>query len=276
MNTRAFAIPAVVWVIAALGGAAMVAVPNFRPANWFSKDKVAEANAALQSAQADVAKAKSEAIAAQVALQALRDTELAKKDAQLGYAQQMAVGASESLKQATPEPAVKLAISLLDRTNTGLAAAIGALPPDKQQEIVRLVAQSLSGMADQLAAANATLAQKDRELAVITTERTEAKAQIPKLETALKAKEEALAEKTAVVATKTDQLVAQAEKIAAKEREAGSLASQVNNLGRLLIVICLIYVVAHWLLPSLAQEFPAFKLLGTLNRTVKSVTSAHS
>jgi len=272
-KTRAAIDPITLGVLA---GAAALGIfwPNLRPWNW-AMFQPKPPTTELVKAQADLAKARADAAAAQAALEATRAAELAKKDEQLRYAQQMSAGATEALAKAPPEPAVKLALQLLDRTNHGLAAAIGDLPADKQAEIVRIVAQSLSGLSDQLAAAQSALAEKDRALAIATTERATLQAQVPALETQLHTKETLLAEKTNDVAVKTQAVVTYAEKIAAKEREAGSLAAQVNNLGRLLLIAGVAYLFVHFVLPSLAQEFPGSRAITVVNKAVKSIASAH-
>lgn len=248
--------------------------PNLRPWNW-PMFQPKPPTAALASAQADLEKARAEAAAAQAALAAAQQAELERKDAQLRYAQQMAAGATESLTRATPEPAVQLALSLLDRTNHGLAAAIGDLPSAQQAEILRVVAESLSGLSADLAKANATLAARDRELAIATTERADLRAQLPALQNKLAEKETIAATATATVAKKTQEVVAYAEQVAAKEREAGSLTAQVNSLGRILLIVALGYLFVHFVLPSLAQEFPGSRVLSYVNKAAKSIASAH-
>ena len=268
------AIPVIVWAVLAGVAALGVAVPNFRPWNW-GGDKVAAANKELITAQADLEKAKAEAKKAQDALAATEAAELAKKDAQTRYAQEMTAGASKALESAPASAPVALAKSLLARANPALAAAIGMLPQEQQDEIYKIVDQTLSGSQKDLAEANAKLAQLDKQLAVTTSERDALKQQLPVLQAKVDSTEAVIVAKTSEVAQKTQGLVTAAEKIAAKNKEAGSLTAQVNNLGRLLLVIGIIYLFAHLILPSLAQEFPGFGLLGTLNKTVKSITSAH-
>lgn len=275
-TTKAFVIPAAVWLGSALVAGFMVLVPNARPWNLFHKDQVATASADLAKAQAETEKAKLEAKMATDALNSAQAALLAKKDSQIGYAQQMASGASESLKKATPEPAVTLAVALLDRTNTGLAAAIGQLPADKQAEIVKIVSDSLSGVQERLNDANARLVAKDKELSVATTERDAIKAQIPQLQAKLTEKDALVVSSTQIAAQKTELLVSAAEKAEAKVKESGSLLAQVNSLGRWLIIIGIAWLVKDLVLPSLAQEFPGAKAVVWLNKTVKSITSAHA
>lgn len=60
-----------------------------------------------------------------------------------------------------------------------------------------------------------------------------------------------------------------------KEARANSLDAWAGNLVRSLIWVGVAYLVIHWVLPSLAQEFPGVRLLQVANKAVKSVTSAH-
>lgn len=275
MRSNRGAIPVVVWAVLAVLGVGAVAVPNLNPVTWFKKDKIAEADKNLQQAQAELKKAQDDARTAQGALLASQKAERDKQINQIAYAQQMAAGASNALQNATQEPPVKLALSLLDRTNNGLAAAIGALPADKQAEIIKIVSDSLSGVQAKLDDAKAKLAEKDKELAVTTNERDGLKARIPTLEADLKAKDGSVATLTLTVAQKAQALTAVAEKVQAEVKENGSLGAQVDNLGRLLLVLGLIYVLAHYILPALSAEFPQVRLLQGINRTVTSFVSAH-
>ena len=250
-------------------------VPNWRVTNLFKRDQVAATSKALAQANADLAKAQADAKTAQDALETARKAELAKKDAQIRYAQQMAAGASESLTKASPEPPVKLALALLDRTNHGLAVAIGDLPADKQAEIIKIVSDSLSGVQARLDAANAALAVKDKELTVATVERDALKVQIPKLETQLATKDADVKQATAIAAQKQTALVSAAQKVQAEIKENGSLGALTDKLEWLLVFCGILYVVVHFALPSLAQEFPASRVLTWMNKAAKSISSSH-
>lgn len=270
-----FAVPVVIWIVGILGATQIV--PNFRLTNLFKKPPP---TAELVKAQADLEAAKADAARANAALLGAQQAERDKKDAQIAYSQQMAAGAAEALRTATPEPPVKLAISLLDRTNTGLAAAIGSLPPDKQAAIVKIVEDSLSGIQDRLDSANAALAVKDRELAVVTSEREALKIELPKLQTKLDAKEEVVAQQAAVVADTTAKVVIYANNAAAKEKEAGSLGATVHNLwvalGFLVAGVVIFLGIKDVILPSLAAEYPASKVITGAYRIATSLTSAHT
>ena len=272
MNSRrAFVIPAVVWLLAALAGATQL-IPDWRVTNIF---KPKPPTAALVKAESDLAQAKKDAKAAQDALDLARKAENDRQMAQMRYAQQMALGAQESLSKAPPSPPVALAQSLLGRANPALVAAIGGLPAEQQTEIMAIVAQSLSGLTDELAKANATLAARDKELAVVTAERSTLQQQIPALESAVKTKDAIVVEQTGIVAKKTQEVLAFTDKLVQKEKEAGSLTGQVNNLGRILLLAGIGYLIIHFLVPSVAQEFPQVKLLQGANRTLTSFFSSH-
>lgn len=274
-SNRGEVVTVVLIVLGALGATQLV--PNWRLSAIFAKPPP---TTELVKAQADLAAAKADATRANAALLAAQQAERDKKDAQIAYSQQMAAGAAEALRTATPEPPVKLAISLLDRTNTGLAAAIGSLPPDKQAAIVKIVEDSLSGIQARLDSANAALAIKDRELAVATSERETLKAELPKLQTKLDAKEAVVAQQAVIVADTTAKVVVYANNAAAKEKEAGSLGATVHNLwvalGFLVAGVVIFLGVKDVVLPSLAAEFPASRLITGAYRIATSLTSAHT
>lgn len=211
--------------------------------------------AALIQAQADLTKAKEDARIAQEALNAARDAETARKASQLSYGYQMAYVASKALESAPVSPQTALAVSLLNRSNTALTAALGSLPQDKQNEIILIVSQSLSGAADQLAQANATLAIRDKELAVATAERSVLQGQIPALQTALETKSKAVEAQSAVVAEKTASVVTYAEKLAAKEKENGGLGALVGNLWRTIQIMGVLGIIGYGLLLWVRYKF---------------------
>lgn len=274
-NSRGEVVTVVLIVLSALGATQLV--PNWRISALFAKKPP---TAELVKAQADLELAKADAARANAALFAAQQAERDKKDAQVAYSQQMAAGAAEALRGATPEPPVKLAISLLDRTNAGLASAIGSLPADKQAAIAKIVEDSLSGIQARLDSANAALATKDRELAVATSERETLRAELPKLQTKLEAKDAIVTQQAAVVADTSAKVVAYANNAAAKEKENGSLGATVHNLwvalGWLGAGVVIFLGVKDVVLPSLAAEFPASKFISGAYRIATSLTSAHT
>lgn len=247
MRSNRGAIPVVVYFVLA-GFGLVAAVPNWRPQNWFPKDPPTKE---LLAAQADLERVKAEAKLAQDALNAVKQAEESRKREQSIFGQEMAHGAEVALKTAPESPQVALAKSLLARANPALVLALGELPADKRNEILLIVSQSLSGAADQLAQANATLALRDKELAVATAERETLKARLPSLESAVEAKSQEVATQTLKISQKTQEVVTYAEKLAAEKQQSGSLGALVGNLWRTVeimgVLTALGFGVAWWL-----------------------------
>lgn len=250
--------------------AASQAVPNFRPTNWFKKD--AAHTQELAKAEADAAKARQEALDARKQLESIVAEQQQKTLEQVQYSQQMIAGIPRALAKEEQTAGVRLATGLAIRASGGLAAAIGDLPLDKQEEIIKIVDGVLSGVVDERNEALRQLAAKDAELRVISQTKASLEAQLPALQATVKAKDEQLAVQTAKVAETTAKVVSYADKAALKEKEAGSLGAQVDKLGTLLLILGFAYLIVHFVLPSLAADFPA---LQTVNKLTKSITSAH-
>lgn len=269
-NCRGFAPVIILYFVGAL--ALTQLVPNLRLSHFFQKGPGTKQ---LAEAQAKLEQLKIESDAAVVKLRAAQEEALAKQREQVGYSQQMELGAIAALKRAEQSPEVILASGFLDRASTGLRAAIGDLPVSRQAEIMAIVEGALSAKQAEIDQAKAALAQRDKDLAIETAERKAVEAQIPKLTEAVAIKSNEVAAAQSVVTTKTAQVVAYADKAAAQEKEAGSLGALVTKLAWGLGILALLYIVANWVLPSLAQEFPNAARLQAVNKTVKSVTSAH-
>lgn len=270
MNARG-AIPVVVlWVVGLLAGSQLV--PNWRISHLFAP---APPTKELVQAQADAAKAKAEAETARTALLAVQAAEATKVQQLTRSGQQMVAGIPQALKDETQTAGVKLAVSLAHRASDRLTAAIGNLPEDQQAEILKIVADAKSEDAQRIKDAETALAASDRELEITTAAKLALEAQLPALQATVKAKDAALAVKDQAVAQKTGELVTFTEKLVAKEKEAGSLGALVNRLLWGVAGLAVLYLLAHFILPSLAAEFPAFKALAVLNQVVKSTTSAH-
>lgn len=255
--------------------AATQLVPNWRPQNWGIFQK-APATQQLTVAQAELDKAKAEAAKAEAALKAYQDADARRKDGQLRYGQQMAAGAAESLSlvpSAARGPEVNLASSLLLRANTGLAAAIGDLPADKQAEIHAIVAGSLSKVQAELDAARTALAVKDNELAVSIAERKKLEVEIPALQAAVAAKEKELAKQAGIVAEKTQAVVSFATKAEEKDREAGSFKAQLEKLLRIVLWIAGIYAFLAFVLPGLIKHLDSGRLKDSLRGVAGYLTS---
>ncbi len=259
-------------VILALAGVSQL-VPNLRPQNWFKKGPPTAELVAAQK-KADDADKKVADLEHKVAT--LETEKSVQKDNQVTYSHEMVTGAIEANSHA-PESTEKAIIdSFLQRADIGLNSAIGKLDPALRAEVVNIVAQLRSGDVEKIKAANAMLAEKDKELAAASAARVKLEAEqivtTGKLEAAVK---EATTVKQ-LVAAKTAQVVSYADKAFLKEQEAGSLGALLEKVGWALAIIVLVIIVANWILPSLAQEFPGIGWLVALNKTIKSLTSAHA
>lgn len=260
----------VLYVLGAL--AATQLVPNWRLSNLFAKGP---GTAQLTEAQKKLDQLQADSTAALAKLKSAQDEALAKQQEQIRYSQEMEAGAVEALKRAPVSTEVTLASGFLTRANAGLSAAIGNLPQAQQAEIMAIVEGALSSKQAEVDAAKATLAQRDKDLAGETAQRKLLEAQIPPLTAAVAAKEKQVIAAQSVVTAKTAQVVAYADKAAKEAEESGSLGALVERLGWILGTVVMVLIFANWILPSLAQEWPGIGWLVALNKTVKSVTSAH-
>lgn len=247
----------------------------------------------LEQTQADLAAAKAAQLAAEAArdkaqadLAKVRDEDQRKKGEQLGFAYQMAVGAGEAIGRIPVDhktPASQLAGELIARSTVGLAAALGELPADKRIEIVRIVDQALSAKQAEIDAARAALARKDAELSFTIQERERLASEVPRLaaevthrELEVKRKAAEVAEKDIAVTRLAEEVKRYATEAAAERARAGGLDAYAGTIMRGLMLLAGLYVLANWILPSLAAEFPACRALSVINKTVKSITSSHS
>jgi hypothetical protein len=270
INSRGAVPIVIIYILGALGITQLV--PNWRIGNLFSKGAPTKE---LRAAQDAAAKANADAAAAQSRYEAALLEQKTKTIQQSQYSQQMIHGIPIALARAPQTPEVVFATGLAKRASTGLAAAIGELPSDKQSEIAFLVEQALSAKQAEVDAANAALAAKDKELAVTTAEKKQVEAKIPVLEQQARAADTKAVAAEAVVVVKTNAVAVYADKVAEKEKEAGSLGALVHKLFWVLGIAAVAYAFAHFILPSLAQEFPAAQKLVTFNRAVKSIVSSH-
>lgn len=258
--------------LTAIGGAALV--PNWRPWNWAIFQKAAP-TAALTAAQHDLQKARADAAAKELAYQTALSAQKAQLEHQLRYAQETGAGIKPALIKAPQTAEVVLAEGLADRMDAGLAAAIGDLPEDRRREIMQIVDQALSAKQQEVDQAKAQLAARDKDLQQATDQRKAVEAQLPVLKAAVDTSEAKAQLAQANVTAKTAEVVTYADKVAQKEKESGSLSSQLHSLLRIGALIGLIIIFCNFILPSLAQEFPAVKALTVANQISKSVTSAH-
>ncbi len=256
-----------------LGAAALTQlVPNWRVTHLFEKGPQTKQ---LKEAQDAAAKAKADAEAAESRYQTALADQKAKTVAATQYSQQMIAGVPVALGRAQQSPEVIFAASLAKRAASGLSVAIGDLPADKQAEIAFIVEQALSAKQAEVDAARAALAIKDKELSDTKEAKQVIEAKLPVLEQQAKSAEAKAVAADAQVMVKTSAVAAYAEKAAAKEEEAGSLGTLVTKLLWVIGICAALYVFAHFMLPSLAQEFPAASRLVAFNKTVKSLVSSH-
>lgn len=261
----------IVLVVAGLLGATQL-VPNWRVGNLFAKGP---ATKELRAAQDAAAKAQADAATAKANYETALLEQRTKTVQQSQYSQQMIHGIPIALARAPQTPEVIFASGLAKRASTGLAAAIGELPADKQSEIAFLVEQALSAKQAEVDAANAALALKDKELAVTTAEKKQIEAKLPVLEKQAQTAEAKAVAAESIVVVRTNEVATYAEKAAEKEKEAGSLGTLVYKLFWVIGALAATYIFVHFILPSLAQEFPAAQKLVSFNRMVKSVVSSH-
>ncbi len=260
----------ILYVAGALGLTQLV--PNWRVTNIFKKGPPTKE---LREAQEAAIKAQAEAAAAKAAYEAALLAQRNKTSDQVRYSQQMTHGIPLALARAPQTPEVVFASGLAKRASKGLAEAIGELPPDKQEEIAFLVTQALSAKQAEVDAANAALALKDKELAATTAEKKTIEAKIPLLEDKAHEAETKALTAEGVVVVKTNEVAVYADKAAEKEKEAGSLGALLVKVWWVAGVLFFLYIFAHFILPSLAQEFPAAQKLVSFNKMVKSVVSSH-
>lgn len=262
-KTRAEILTVILLILGALGATQIV--PNWRLSHLFAPQPPTKE---LAQAQADAAKAAADAKAAQEALRAAKDAEIARTRDQAAYAQQMLAGVPLALAQEPPTDGVKLALSLAGRAGAGLAAAMGDLPPAKQTEIAGLVAEALSKVQAERDAAQRDLAAKDAELKATTAAKLALEKQIPALTTAATAAEAKATASAATVTEKTSQLVAFTSRLVEKERQNGSLAALVDSLETILLWVAFAIVFVHFILPSLARQFPQVWIFSALNKAM--------
>lgn len=249
----------------ALGGAKLA---GWKPLAVFQKkpptEQVTKLQADLAAAQAELERARQERAAAEAA-------ERLKQEQQVRWAQQMAEGASAALARQPAEhrtAETQLASDLLARSNVGLAAAIGALPPDKQAEILRIVDQALSRVQAERDEARAALCAKDSELQLVTQDREAIKAQIPVLSAKLATQEAVVHEVQSALTLKTNEVKTWAQLKQASDREAGSLSAALGRWVNAAIAIGCAYVFLAYVLPGLLKHLDD----GPLKRSLRNIS----
>ena len=173
------------------------------------------------------------------------------KDKEIRYVQTNTTGAGEALKDAPASPQVKLAAGFITRANTGLDAAIGALPQDQQDQVKQIVAEELSGVQSQLDAANAVIAKQDQQLTTDKSDRDAATA----TQVQLQAKQSTLLEKSMGDEQKLSAATDNAKKLA---DEKDGLLAKIASLTLFLGILIGTLFLLHWVLPILGKAFPQF------------------
>ena len=268
---------AAVIVIIVLGIGALVGWS--KPWKFFEKQpplkQLAAAQQKLDAANARAADAEKKLADAQKA-----DTDA--KLAQVQYSQQMVHGATTALSRAPASPEVQVAISLNTRADAALSAAIGQLPPALAAEIDAAVTQALAAKDNEIATLNTAIAARDAALKAASTERDALKVQIPVLTANVATAETKAAAAQAVVTAKQDQVNTYAAKAAAADQATFGLQGLYSGLRRTLVIVAIGivlflvgYIGVHFILPSLAQEYPAAATLQSIYRTITSLVSAH-
>ena len=257
----------IVLVVLGICGASQL-VPNWRVTHWFAKKPPM---VELAKAQADAAKAKSEADSKEAELLAAQATERSKFAEQVRSAQQTNEGTVAALQRVPAEhrvAEVNLGLSMSQRTGIRLAAAIGKLPDDLQDEILLIVDQALSDKQAEIDAANAKLAAKDRDFDSLTAERDDIKAKIPVL---AKQAEDAAAvakAKDAAVAAKTQEVVTYATQLTEEKKQSGSLQATIEKGVKGFLLLVCGYVFLVFVLPAVVKVLDS----GPLKTTLRNIS----
>lgn len=273
MRSRRGTIGVDLLLIAGVALAVGVFAGGWKPLQLF---KPKPPTAQLTQLQADLAKAQAEADALRAAKAAAEQAEREKQVEQVRYAQEMLSGATESLSRQPVEhrtAQTQLASDLMKRSDFALGLAIGALPADKQREILRIVDQALSGVEAERQAALEALAAKDAELRVVTSERDAVKAELPKLAAKVSAAEAKAQQTQAAVTAKTEEVKTWANLKDAAERKAGSFAAQIDRIWRTIVWIAATWAFLAYVLPGLIKHLNAGPLKNVLRDVSGYATS---
>lgn len=250
-------------------------IPSFKLPSFLQKQPPV---AQLTIAQVELSKAREAQALAEKNLADVKAKQDQRTTEQLAYGQQMSGGVSLALDKVPAEhqtPEVKLAAELSNRANDALEAANGKLSPQARAEISALIDNALSAKNSEVATLRAALADKDSALQASVKEKTALAAELPGLKSAVAVATADRAVSEAKVEAKTKEISVWAEAKAAADRKAGSLDAYAGTLLRILIGLVVFYMLVHFVLPSLAQEFPASKVLQWFDKTAKSVSSSH-
>lgn len=272
MNTKSKrgAVQAAVLVYIVAGVALTQLVPNWRVTKWFQKGPRTEQ---LQAAQDAAKKAESELAQIRAERDAAVKEQQEKRDAQITSGQEYVHATGVALRRVeNPGPEVEAAKLLNGRAEISLALAMGRLPREQQNEMIKLVDGLLSSHKSELDAAQKKLEARDEELRLVTAERVAVEKKLAVVEARIPAAEEKAQVLSKKLEEKTDEVRTWAEKKVESDRVAGSLRATLQNWA---IMIGLGYVFLHFVLPSLASQFPGSKLLRWVYDVSTSIGSAH-
>lgn len=235
--------------------------------------------AQLAATEGQLAQARAAQAQAEAQLAAARAEQQARTLDQGRYAQGAIAGAAAALATAPDSPEVKLASELVRRADGALGAAFNQLPSVQRAEWQKLVSDALAAKGREVEALKQELAQKDNQLAAATSAKDELAAKIPQLESAVVVKSAETQVVSAKADTLTQQVSAYAQAKAEADKRAGSFEAYASWLVRTCIVAAILlaalYLLVHFVLPSLAQEPGAAGWLVTLNKYTRSISSAH-
>ena len=220
-------------------------------------------------------KARKEAQEARAALDALKAKEDLDKKTLSQEAHQFVVGIPEALKDEPRTAGDIHATSLANRADDRLTAVLGKLPPEMRAEIIQIVLDIKSNDAKRIADAESKLAAKDTEARMLKQNLDDTIIRERDAVKNLKEKDTAFSSTLSKNAELTTKVAEYAKKSYDKERENGSLAATAERYGMAILGIIILYVIAHVVVPSLAQEFPAVRPLQVAYKAIKSVTSCH-
>lgn len=270
LKSKLGAVQAAVLVYIVAGVALTQLVPNWRVTKWFQKGPRTEQ---LQAAQEAAKKAEAELAALRSEREAAELEKSKKKDEQVTTGQEYVHATGEALRRVQdPGPEVEAAKLLNGRAEIALAMAMGRLPAAQQAEMIRLVDGLLSSHKAEVDAANAKIAERDEALRVVTAERVAVEKKLAVVEARIPAAEEKAQVLSQKLEEKTNEVRTWAEKKVESDREAGSLRATLQNWA---IMIGLGYVFLHFILPSLASQFPGSRLLKWVYDVSTSIGSAH-
>lgn len=270
LKSKLGAVQAAVILYIVAGAALTQLVPNWRITKLFQRGPRTEQ---LQAAQ-DAAKKAEEELARLRAERAAFEQEKAnKKDEQVSSGQEYVHATGEALRRVkNPGPEVAAAKLLNGRAEMSLALAMGRLPAAQQAEMIKLVDGLLSDHKNELDAAMKKIEERDEQIKIVTAERIAVEKKLAVVEARIPAAEEKVHDLSGRLEEATNAVKVWAEKKVESDRESGSLQTLIT---RFLIGFAAGYVFLHFILPSLAAQFPGSRLLSKFYQAATSIASAH-